>query len=203
MTGGGQPFSPAADRNKGPILDALQALLPPTATVLEIASGTGQHAAHFAAAQPGWTWQPTDGDERLLLANTARCAPWPNVLPPLHLDILQPWPALPALPALHAVFSANLLHISPWPTCAALMRGAASRLRPGGCLVLYGPYVVDGRPTVESNLAFDADLKARNPGWGLRRLADVVDKARAAGLAFEQEMAMPANNLLLVFRPPG
>ena len=193
------PFSPAAERNKAPILDVLNAVLPGAARVLEIASGTGQHAAHFAAARPDWDWQPSDGDAQALPGIAATCAGLANVHPPLALDVLaDPWPA--ALSMFDAVYCANLLHIAPWPCCAALMRGAARHLVAGGALVLYGPYLVDGEPTAASNLAFDADLRARNPAWGLRRLADVVAAAQAAGFALERRVAMPANNLTLALR---
>ena len=191
-------FSPAAERNKAPILQRLQQLLPDTARVLEIAAGTGQHAEHFAAAQPGWTWLPTDGGAASLPDIAARCAHLPNVLAPLRLDVMQPWPALPG--PMDAVYCANMLHISPWATCTALMQGAAAHLKADGCLVLYGPYLVEGEPTAPSNLAFDGDLKARDASWGLRWLSDVVNAAAAAGLAFEQRFAMPANHLLLAFR---
>lgn len=193
------PFSPAAQRNQAPILEVLRRVLPADARVLEVASGTGQHAAHFAAAQPGWQWQPTDADAAALPAIAARCNGLPNVLPALRLNVLEPWPPFP--PArFEAVYCANLLHISPWATCAALMHGAAACLAPGGLLVLYGPYVVDGEPAAPSNLAFDADLRARDAQWGLRRLEDVMARARSAGLAFEERIAMPANNLTLLFR---
>lgn len=193
------PFSAAADRNKGPILDALQRLLPQSAAVIEIASGTGQHALHFATENPHWHWQPTEADPRLLPVLAQRCAGVVNLREPLPLDVLsQPWPALPG--PFDAAFCANLLHISPWAVCAALMQGLAPQLTRGGALLLYGPYVVDGEPTAPSNLAFDADLRSRNAAWGLRRLGDVVTEAQRAGLAFEQRVTMPANNLLLVFR---
>ena len=191
--------SPAAERNKAPILEVLRRLIPPDAAVLEIASGTGQHAAHFAASQPGWQWQPTEADATALAVIAARCAALPNVRPPVRLDVLAAdWPA--GLGRFDAVYCANMLHISPWPTCAALMQGASRHLTLGGWLVLYGPYLVDGEPAAPSNVAFDADLRARNPHWGLRRLADVVKEARSAGLAFEQRFDLPANNLALVFR---
>ncbi|HSM22829.1 MAG TPA: DUF938 domain-containing protein [Rubrivivax sp.] len=178
----------------------LARVLPPAAKVLEVASGTGQHAAHFAVAQPGWTWQPTEGETAALPAIAARCAGLAGVRPPLALDVmLQPWP-LPPAEAFDAVFCANLLHIAPWPTCAALMAGAARHLTPGGALVVYGPFFVDGETPSPGNLAFDADLRSRHPIWGLRRLAEVVDEARRAGLALEQRFDMPANNLMLVFR---
>ncbi|MDP1650228.1 MAG: DUF938 domain-containing protein [Rubrivivax sp.] len=193
------PFSPAAERNAGPILDVLRQVLPAQATVLEVASGSGQHAARFAAARPGWTWQPTEAEAAALPAIAARCAALANVRSPLRLDVMaQPWPS--ALGRYDALYCANLLHIAPGPTCAALMAGAAAHLVPGGALVLYGPYLVDGEPTAPGNLAFDADLRARDARWGLRRLADVERVARDAGLALEQRFEMPANNLTLMFR---
>lgn len=160
MTHDELPFSAAADRNKAPILDVLRRVLPRTATVLEIAAGTGQHAAHFAAAEPGWTWQPTDADQAALRGIAGRCAGLPNIRPPLPLDVLAlPWPAAAGF---DAVYCANLLHISPWTSCAALMRGAAGQLAAGGLLVIYGPFHVDGEPVAPSNLAFDADLRTRD-----------------------------------------
>ncbi|HEX4236119.1 MAG TPA: DUF938 domain-containing protein [Caldimonas sp.] len=193
----GRRSSPAAERNRGPILAALERLLPPRGVALEIASGTGQHAAHFAAALPGWQWQPSDADPEALPSIDSWCAGIDNVRPALVLDVLSPaWHGAPA--RVDAIFCANMLHISPWPTCPALMRGAARHLAPGGLLLLYGPYVDDDVPTAASNLAFDADLRARNPTWGLRRLADVAREAEAAGLQLRQRVAMPANNLLLV-----
>ncbi|MGM9490780.1 DUF938 domain-containing protein [Ideonella sp. YS5] len=197
------PFSPAADRNKEPVLSVLRQWLPPSATVLEIASGTGQHAAHFAAAQPAWRWQPTDADESSLPGIAARCAGLANVLPVLRLDVLaSPWPA--ALGPFDAIYCANMLHISPWATCAALMQGASRHLvESGGLLIVYGPFIVDGEPTADSNLAFDASLRARDPSWGLRRLAEVEAEAHRAGLALQRRFDMPANNLTLVFGRAG
>lgn len=197
------PNSPAAERNKGPILAVLQTLLPPQATVLEVASGTGQHAQHFAAAHPQWHWQPSDGDAAAVGTISRRCAHLGNVAAPLHLDVLAPQgDATLRLgdARLDAVFSANLLHISPWPTCAALMRLAAATLREGGVLVVYGPFEVEGEPLAPSNRAFDADLRARDARWGLRRLGEVQAEASRAGLAFERRVAMPANNLVLAWR---
>lgn len=192
------PFSPAAQRNQAPILEVLTRALPETCRVLEIASGTGQHAQHFAAARPGWQWQPSDADAASLPGIAARCAGLSNVAPPLQLDVLQPWPG--ALTGFDAVYCANMLHISPWATCAALMNGAARALVPHGALLIYGPFVIDGEPTAPSNAAFDAGLNARNAEWGLRRLSNVVAEASAVGLRCEQRVAMPANNLMLVFR---
>ena len=192
------PSSPAAERNKAPILDVLRGLLPKRATVLELASGTGQHAAHFAAAEPGWVCQPTEADPAALRCIDAHCAGLANVRPALPLDVLaRPWAALGVF---DAVYCANLIHIAPWATCAALMQGAAQHLVPAGVLVLYGPYLVQGEAVAPGNTAFDLDLRLRNAQWGLRWLGDVVREAQRVGLVFEQRVAMPSNNLLLVFR---
>lgn len=206
----GLPFSAAADRNKQPILERLLELLPPSGTALEIAAGTGQHAAWFAAGLPGWTWQPTDAtgaDSLACIDARAARAGLRNQHPALRLDVLAPaWPAEgPAFDetAFDAVYCANMLHISPWPTCAALMRGAARHLAPGGLLVLYGPYLEDGVPTAPGNLAFDQSLRASDPAWGIRRLEDVEREARSAGLALQRRFDMPANNLLLAFGHAG
>ena len=189
--------SPAAERNQGPILEVLQRLLPARGVALEIASGTGQHAAYFSAALAGWRWQPTDAEARSLASIAAWCAGLGNVVAPIQLDVLAAhWAGAPE--QVDAIFCANLLHISPWATCAALMQGAARHLAPQGLLLLYGPYLVDGEPVAAGNLAFDADLRARDPAWGLRRLADVIAQAEAAGLRLRERVPMPANNLLLV-----
>jgi SAM-dependent methyltransferase len=194
--------SAAAERNRGPILAELQRVLPARGVALEIASGTGQHAAHFAAALPAWQWQPSDPNPAAVASVDAWCAGITNVRPALGLDVMEAaWPGVPA--ALDAIFCANLLHIAPWPTCAALMHGAARHLAPHGLLLLYGPYQVDGEPTAPSNVAFDAELRARNPAWGLRRLAEVVQQAEGAGFALRERVAMPANNLLLVLERRG
>ena len=202
--------SPAAERNREPIAAALSRLLPAQGLALEIASGTGQHAAYLQAALPGWRWQPSDGDVRSLASISAWCVGCANVLPPLHLDVLadargdaradacaDAWAGVPA--RVDAVYCANLLHIAPWAACAALMRGAARHLTAPGLLLLYGPFVVDGEATAPSNVNFDADLRARDAAWGLRRLADVVEQAAAVGLQLRERVTMPANNLLLVF----
>ena len=194
--------SAAAERNKAAILDVLMHVVPPHASVLEVASGTGQHAAHFAAARADWQWQPTDGDPQAMASIEQRTSSLPNVLTPLRLDVLASrWP--PSLGRFDALFCANLLHIAAWPACEALMRGAADHLVDGGSLVLYGPYFVEGEVEVPGNVAFDADLRRRDPGWGVRRLADVVGEANKAGLSFGRRFDMPANNLILVFGRTG
>ncbi|RYF53586.1 MAG: DUF938 domain-containing protein [Comamonadaceae bacterium] len=196
--------SPAAERNRAPILACLLTLLRPEGSALEIASGTGQHAAHFAAGLPGWTWQPTDLESTHFDSITGWAASTGagNVRAPLRLDVLQPlWPAEgEAFGAdFDLIYCANMLHIAPWTCCAALMQGAARHLAPGGQLVTYGPYLEDGVPTAPGNLAFDASLRAQDSAWGVRRLEDVAATAADAGLALQQRHALPANNLLLVW----
>ncbi|WP_332816362.1 DUF938 domain-containing protein [Ramlibacter sp.] len=202
------PCSPAAERNKEPILAVLRRILGERGTALEIASGTGQHAVWFAAALPGWTWQPTDADAGALPVIAARIAEagLANVRPPLRLDVMAvqwPSPGAPFVQRFDAIYCANLLHISPWATCAALMRGAARHLAPGATLVTYGPYLEDGVPTAPGNLGFDQNLRAHDRSWGIRRLEDVVAEANRAGLGLRRRHAMPANNLLLEFRADG
>lgn len=219
-------FSPAAERNRAPILTALQARLPPSGHLLEIASGTGQHAIYMAAALAGWVWQPSDlqtealgglceatpgtpgaGDGLGGVDGTAlACVPVPPGLrPALHLDVRDPvWPSGPGRtpfgPTFDAIYCANLLHIAPWACCGGLMQGAARCLRPGGQLFTYGPFFEDGVAPAPGNLAFDQSLRQSNPDWGIRRLAFVRERAQLAGLCLHERLAMPANNLLLVWR---
>jgi hypothetical protein len=189
--------SPAADRNAGPILAELQRVLGPRGRLLEIASGSGQHAAHFAAALPDWVWQPTETDGEALESIADWCGGLINVRAPKVLDVLATdWPVDGPF---DAIFCANMLHIAPWATCSALMQGAARLLTTRGVLITYGPYLDDERPTTRSNLDFDADLRRRNPAWGLRRLQEVARQAGNAGLALRERVEMPANNLTLVF----
>jgi hypothetical protein len=195
-------YSAAAERNQAPILAQLQRLLPARGRLLEIAAGSGQHAAHCAAGLPGWTWQPTDPSAEALASISAWSAqsPSPGLLPPRQLDVLaEPWPLADGDPW-DAVYCANLLHIAPWSCCGALMRGAARLLGADGQLFTYGPYLVEGIDTSPGNRDFDADLRARNPQWGLRWLHDVVAEAAATGLRLQAQQEMPANNRLLVFR---
>ena len=190
--------SPAAERNGPPILAALQRLLPPSGFMLEIASGTGQHAAFLSAGLPGWQWQPSDFEPAALPSIAAWCDGLARVLPPITLDVLDAtWPGVPA--QVDAVYCANMIHIAPWACTAGLMQGAARHLAPHGLLITYGPYVFDDTPTAPSNLAFDADLRERNPAWGLRRFSDVATQAAAAGLRLRERIDMPANNQLLVW----
>lgn len=193
--------SPAAERNRVPILAQLLSWLPARGRALEIAAGSGQHAMHFAAGLPGWLWQPSDPDAGALASIGAwrAAAGLPNLLPPVALDVSAPqWPVAYAC---DAIFCANMLHIAPWRACGALMHGAARHLAAQGQLILYGPFLVDGVATAPGNVAFDADLRARDPAWGLRRLADVQAEAAAAGLELRARAQMPANNLMLRFEP--
>lgn len=203
------PFSPAAERNKQPILEILRRVLPGRGSALEIASGTGQHVCWFAVAMPEWTWQPTDADPAALpgiAAHWQQAGP-SNVRPPLHLDVLLPrWPAegAPFTWPFDAIYCANMLHIAPWASCAALMQGTVRHLAADGVLLTYGPYLESGVATAAGNLEFDASLRARDPSWGLRSLGAVEAEAGKAGLRLRERHAMPANNLLLVWakKPP-
>ncbi|RFO98322.1 SAM-dependent methyltransferase [Rhodoferax lacus] len=194
-------FSPAAERNKLPILEVLRQVLPTQGTALEIASGTGQHVAWFAQHLPAWTWQPTDAQVAALDSVMARIAQGQlgNVHAPLLVDVMSPaW--LPAeTQPFDAIYCANMLHIAPWATCAALMHGSARHLSPEGVLVTYGPYLEDTVETSRGNQDFDRDLRLQDPDWGLRRLEDVQAVATQAGLRLQQRFALPANNLLLVW----
>jgi SAM-dependent methyltransferase len=191
--------SPSVARNRDSILDVLRRFLPRTGMVLEIASGTGEHAVHIAAALPHLTWQPTEQDEQALNSIAAHHATsgLPNLLAPLRLDAAAPnWPVERA----DAVVAINMVHISPWPATQGLMAGAGRVLPPGGVLYLYGAYKVNGVHTAASNEAFDQDLRRRNPEWGVRDLEEVADLASAHGLELVERISMPANNLGLVFR---
>ena len=189
----------AAERNKGPILDVLRGVLPDRGLVLEIASGTGRHVAHFAAALAGLTWQPSEQDAALrgVIDAAVRDAGLSNVMPPLDLDVLQwPWP----ISEVDAVVNINMIHVAPWRATSGLIRGAAQILGGGGSLVLYGPYRRFGDHTAPSNEAFDARLRAQNPQWGLRDMEDVERLAANAGFAMDGIVPMPANNFSLIFR---
>lgn len=186
--------APATQRNRDPILAILRRILPPDGLVLEIASGTGEHAAHFAPALPGVTWQPTDGDPTAPPGIASWCAGVPNVRAPLVLDVTQPWPVDHA----DAVVCINMLHIAPWDAGKAMLHGAGRVLRPGGVLYLYGPYRRDGAHTAPSNASFDATLRAQDPRWGVRDLETVIATAAGAGLSHRETVAMPANNLSVV-----
>ena len=197
--------SPAAERNRQPILEVLRQVLPAHGAALEIASGTGQHVAWFAAGLPGWMWQPSDAqaDGFGSIGWWSAEAGVANVDRPALLDVMAPrWPSagVEFNQRFDAIYCANMLHISPWETCTALMRGAARYLTPEGALITYGPYLERDVLTSTGNLAFDMDLRQRNPAWGIRALDDVTHQAALAGLHLNARIQMPANNLLLVFK---
>ncbi|VWB11357.1 SAM-dependent methyltransferase [Burkholderia pseudomultivorans] len=191
--------APAAERNRGPILDVLRRVLPTSGRVLEIASGTGQHVVYFAHALPALRWQPSDPDAqaRRSVAAWIAHAGVANVDAPLAFDVRDAtWPAAP----FDAIVCINMIHISPWACTEALFAGAARVLRPGGVLFLYGPYRREGRHTAPSNEAFDAQLRSRDPSWGVRDLETVVALGLDRGLDCIEVVEMPANNLGVAFR---
>lgn len=198
-----QLHSPAAERNREPILGVLERVLPARGLVLELASGTGQHAVHFAAARPGNVWQPSDPDARARASIAAYVteAGLANLRPPIALDVEQlSWPLSAAdAAALVAIVAINLVHIAPWSATLALMAGAGARLLLGGVLVTYGPYRIGGA-MAPSNEAFDADLRGRNPAWGVRALEDLAAEDARHHLVHEDTVALPAQNHALVFR---
>ena len=192
-------FAPSAQRNRDPILAVLRETLPAKGLVLEIASGSGEHAMHFAAALPGLSFQPSDpnAEARASIDAWAKEAALPNLLPALALDASTPgWPLARA----DAVICINMIHISPWAATQGLIAEAARLLPPGGPLYLYGPYRQSGVPLAPSNAAFDESLRGRDPRWGLRELDTVAALAAAAGFGPPKVTAMPANNLSVVFR---
>jgi SAM-dependent methyltransferase len=192
-------IAPAAERNREPILAVLRRVLPSSGVVLEIASGTGQHAAHAAAALSGIVWQPSDPDA----ASRESIAAWraheglANLNAPLHIDVRwDDW----GIGEVAAIVCINMIHIAPWEAAEGLVRGAGRRLGPGGVLYLYGPYRRNGAHTAPSNETFDAQLRATDSRWGVRNMEDVEALARKAGFALQEVVPMPANNFSLVFR---
>ena len=191
--------APATARNRAPILEVLRAVLPPEGRVLEVASGTGEHAAYFAPRLAPRLWLPSDPDPELRrsIAAHARQAGCAGLEPPLALDARDPdWPAAEA----RAVVCINMIHIAPWAAAEGLVAGAGRLLAPGGVLYLYGPFKRDGAHTAPSNAAFDRSLRARDPAWGVRDLEAVAELAAAAGFGPAEAIEMPANNLSVVFR---
>ena len=192
-------YAPAAQRNRAPILAALAERLPTKGTVLEIASGTGEHVVHFARALPALVFRPSDPDPE----NRASIGAWiaaeglTNVRSAVDLDTTaKKWPVATA----DAILCANMIHIAPWAACEGLIAGAARTLFSGGILHLYGPFKREGKHTAPSNAEFDASLKARNPDWGVRDLDDVIALARHAGFGAAETVSQPANNLSVFFR---
>ncbi|WP_232630961.1 DUF938 domain-containing protein [Methylobacterium sp. Leaf118] len=192
-------IAPAAARNGGAILSVLREVLARGRLVLEVASGSGEHAVRFAAARPDLRWQPSDPEPAALasIAAHARMAALPNLLPPVALDACaRSWPVARA----DAIVSINMIHIAPWAATEGLMAGAGRLLPEGGPLYLYGPFRIDGAHTAPSNAGFDEDLRERNPDWGVRDVEAVLAAAAIHGLRLDRAIAMPANNLSLILR---
>lgn len=199
MTEDHRRHAPATARNRDPIADVLAAVLPASGTVLEIASGTGEHALHFARRFPALTWQPSDPSPDALrsIAAWREAEPLANLAVPVELDAANPlWPVAQA----DAIVCINMIHISPWEATTGLMRGAGAILGAGAPLVLYGPYRRGDLPLEPSNEAFDESLKSRDPRWGLREVDAVVAEADGQGIGFDRLIEMPVNNLMLLFK---
>ena len=193
---------PSTERNREPILEVLRGSLPERARILEVASGSGEHAVFFAEAMPGWSWTPSDPAPEAqdsIVAWTAASG-LSNVAPPLPIDCLarDSWPET----EFDALLAVNMIHISPWAATEGLLDLTGSVLKAGGALILYGPYIEADVKTAPSNLAFDADLRRRNPDWGLRDRDRVIAAAAERGLQFKSRFALPANNIALVLGRP-
>lgn len=208
-------WSPAAQRNREYILKVLRQVLPPTGTVLEVASGSGEHAIVFAPELAPRQWLPSDPNLIALASIAAwrETYPAPNLYPPIRLDVTEDvWTveqqSLPVelldtdfeLSDITAIANINMIHISPWSACLGLMAGANRILSPGGILYLYGPYKQQGNHTAESNRVFDENLRSQNPAWGVRDLEAVIEAAAVQNLAFVKTVSMPANNLSVILQ---
>jgi SAM-dependent methyltransferase len=198
-------FSPSVARNSAPILAVLQRVLPARGLVLEIGCGSGEHAVHFAGAMPNLSWQPSDPDSSSRASTTGwiEFSGLTNVLSPLDIDVrAMVWrEGLPA--QFDAIVSMNMVHIAPWAASLGLFAGAGALLRPGGVLFLYGPFMRDGVHNAPSNAAFDAALKAKDPTWGVRDIANLERVGKASGIDLRETIEMPANNTSLVFIKTG
>lgn len=195
----GRLFAPAADRNRAPILEVLERELPQRGLVLEVASGTGQHAVSFAKSLTHLRWQPSDPDAafRHSITRWIDLEHLGNVNVPIALDVrLQPWP----ITAADAIVCINMVHITPWEATLGLFAGAGQVLSPGSLLYLYGPYRRGGQHTAPSNASFDSDLRGRDPEWGVRDVEAIAAVAGDTGFDLAKTVAMPANNLSLIFR---
>jgi hypothetical protein len=190
--------APATHRNREPILSVMRGVFPDRGFVLEVSSGTGEHAAFFSRSFPDLVWQPSDVDSTALASiESWRDEGSEGLLPPIELDTTaEPWPVEQA----DVVVNINMIHIAPWEACCGLMRGAGAILPSGGLLFMYGPYRIGNRHTAWSNEAFDESLRGRDPAWGVRDLETVIEEADAHELLFEECLEMPANNFSLIFR---
>lgn len=208
-------YAPATQRNRAAILDVLLQVLPPTGTVLEISSGTGEHAVFFTPQLYPRLWIPSDPDPvaRASILAWQQACPDPNLYPPIAIDAQEPVWAVEHQPLpdnlraidgqqqpIRAIVNINMIHIAPWSACLGLLAGAGRILPPGGILYLYGPFKQAGQPIAPSNVLFDTHLRSQNPAWGIRDLEAVVAAAEAQHLSLRQTIAMPANNLSVVFQ---
>jgi hypothetical protein len=192
-------YAPSSTRNRDPLLQVLKSILPKTGTILEIASGTGEHACYFAPAFGTAIWQPTDTDEIAIASiNAHRQADAPaNLAPPLHLNVMEPkW----HVNAADAVICINMVHITPWTCCENLLRGCAHVLSPGAPLVLYGPFKQNGQHTASTNAEFDQTLRGKNAEWGIRDMTEIAEAGKAHGLMIEDPIPMPSNNFCVILR---
>jgi SAM-dependent methyltransferase len=191
------PFAPACERNKQPILEVLQRILPPAGLVLEIGSGTGQHVVYFSEHLPDLQWQPSEQAENLAgLQSRLDQQAGANVWPAIQLDVAAAWPELDVV----AIISANTAHIMSWPEVVCMFDGVGGLLKPAGVFSLYGPFNVNGEFTSASNQQFDLQLRSQKPGMGLRDVAELEKLAQQQHMYLDQQIAMPANNQVLVFR---
>ncbi|MBF2067038.1 MAG: DUF938 domain-containing protein [Calothrix sp. C42_A2020_038] len=207
MANNAKQYAPATQRNREAILEVLQQVIPANGTILEIASGTGEHAVFLAPRLPGHSWVPSDPnplsrDSIAAWLNELACE---NVHPPVDIDACLPvWvveeDTFPLSAPITAIVNINMIHISPWDACLGLMAGANRILPSGGILYMYGPYKQNGNHTAPSNEAFDTSLKMQNPEWGVRDLEEVIQAAAAQNLGFVKTFQMPANNLSVVFQ---
>lgn len=205
-------YAPATERNRQPILEVLQRVLPPGGTILEIASGTGEHATFFAPRLKAHQWLPSDPDlnHRASIQAWQSYFPSDNLFPPLALDVRESvWPVEHPLKLdgivlennpITAIVCINMIHIAPWSACLGLMAGAGRILPDGGILYLYGPFKQGGKHTAESNKMFDESLRLSNPEWGVRDLEEVIAVAKNHALQYIETIPMPANNLSVVFQ---
>ena len=194
-------FSPSAAQNSAPILEVMKLILPTTGVVLEIGCGTGEHAVCFAEAMPYLMWQPsdTDYDSRASTASWVKFVGLKNVLAPLDINVCSTLWGVEEKAPIDAIVSINMVHIAPWAASLGLFAGAGRLLSDGGILVLYGPFMRDGLHNAPSNADFDAALKARNPSWGVRDIADLERIGIASGLSRREVIEMPSNNAIVVF----
>lgn len=196
----GRQYAPATERNREPILEVLRQVLPPTGTILEIASGTGEHAVYFAPRLAPRKWLPSDTNPLALASIAAwqQYCPSDNLYPPITLDVCDSnWAVETEIVAIACI---NMIHIAPWAACLGLMAGAKRHLPPGGILYLYGPFKQGDEHTAPSNAAFDASLRSQNPQWGIRDLDEIATVAQSANLSLIRTVAMPVNNYSVVWQ---